>query len=109
MFSSRNRQPEIRYESDTSILAILGAVGVGAALMYFLDPDSGRRRRALVKDQFTHYKTVGVHKTEELVHHAATQTRGAIARAQNRLASQREESAIDANLSSNTDLPSSTN
>ena len=109
MFSSRNPQPEIRYESDTSILAILGAVGIGAALMYFLDPDSGRRRRALVQDQFTHYKAVGVQKTEELVHTAANQTRGAIARAQNRLGSQRDESTIDANLSPGTDLPSTTN
>ena len=106
---SSSRQPEIRYESDTSILAIVGAMGIGAVLMYLLDPDSGRRRRALVKDQFTHYKTVGVQKTEQLVHTAANQTRGAIARAQNRLATGREETTIDANLSSDTDLPSSTN
>ncbi len=31
--------------------AIVGAVGLGAALMYFLDPDRGRRRRALVRDK----------------------------------------------------------
>ena len=30
--------------------ALVG-VGVGAALMYFLDPDRGRRRRALVRDK----------------------------------------------------------
>ena len=87
---SRNRQPEIRYESDTSMFALLGAMGIGAALMYFLDPDSGRRRRALVKDQMTHYKTVGMNKTEELVHHAANQTRGAIAKVQNRIATKDE-------------------
>jgi hypothetical protein len=87
---SRNRQPETRYESDTSILALLGAAGIGAALMYFLDPDSGRRRRALVKDQVTHYKAVGLQKTEALVHQAANQTRGVIAKAQDRLASKEE-------------------
>jgi hypothetical protein len=87
---SRNRQPEIRYESDTSMLALLGAMGIGAALMYFLDPESGRRRRAQVKDQFTHYKTVGMSKTEALVHHAANQTRGAIAKVQNRIATKDE-------------------
>jgi hypothetical protein len=29
-------------------------MGLGAGLMYFFDPGSGRRRRALVADQFTH-------------------------------------------------------
>jgi len=87
---SRNRQPEIRYESDTSMFAILGAMGIGAALMYFLDPDSGRLRRALVHDQMTHYKTIGMNKTEALVHQAANQTRGAIAKVQNRIATKDE-------------------
>ena len=31
--------------------AALMGVGVGAALMYFLDPDRGKRRRALVRDK----------------------------------------------------------
>src|SRR5215216_5482946 len=32
-------------------LALLGGVGLGAALMYSLDPDRGRRRRARVRDK----------------------------------------------------------
>ena len=32
----------------------LALVGLGAGLMYFLDPDRGRRRRALVRDQLVH-------------------------------------------------------
>jgi osmotically-inducible protein OsmY len=32
---------------------LLGAL-VGAGLMYFLDPDRGRRRRALLRDQIAH-------------------------------------------------------
>ena len=31
----------------------LGGIGLGATLMYFLDPQGGRRRRALVRDQLT--------------------------------------------------------
>src|SRR5438309_8583417 len=32
-------------------LSLLGGIGLGAGLMYFLDPQQGRRRRALVRDQ----------------------------------------------------------
>jgi uncharacterized membrane protein len=32
-------------------LAALGGLGVGAGLMYMLDPDRGRRRRAMARDQ----------------------------------------------------------
>ena len=32
-------------------LTFIGGIGLGAALMYILDPDRGRRRRALVRDQ----------------------------------------------------------
>jgi CBS domain-containing protein len=36
-----------------SFLTFLAGLGSGAALMYFLDPERGRRRRALVSDQVT--------------------------------------------------------
>lgn len=31
--------------------ALVGGIGLGAALMYFFDPDRGRRRRALIRDK----------------------------------------------------------
>lgn len=34
-------------------LTLLGGLGLGAGLMYVLDPDLGRRRRALLRDQAT--------------------------------------------------------
>src|SRR5687768_15966926 len=39
--------------------SLLTGLGVGAGLMYFLDPDRGRRRRALVRDQVVHSAHVG--------------------------------------------------
>jgi hypothetical protein len=35
-------------------LALIKGMGLGAGLMYFFDPELGRRRRALAADQFTH-------------------------------------------------------
>lgn len=39
--------------------AVLTGLGLGAGLMYFLDPERGRRRRALVRDQIAHSAHVG--------------------------------------------------
>ena len=36
------------------IIRVLGALGIGALAMYFFDPVSGRRRRALLRDQMVH-------------------------------------------------------
>jgi uncharacterized membrane protein len=38
----------------TTGLMGLGGLGLGAGLMYMFDPDKGRRRRALVRDQMAH-------------------------------------------------------
>jgi hypothetical protein len=90
---SRQRQPEIRYESSsgTSFFALMGAMGLGAALMYLLDPDSGKRRRAVLRDKYSEGKAKLRESTEAAVHQAADQTRGAIARIQTRIASKPEQ------------------
>jgi hypothetical protein len=61
----RVRVEEVRDDLDRAVSAWrrpaaprigggLALVGLGAGLMYFLDPDRGRRRRALVRDQMIH-------------------------------------------------------
>jgi hypothetical protein len=37
------------------VVALMSGVGLGAGLMYLLDPDSGGRRRAVARDKARHY------------------------------------------------------
>lgn len=52
-------------------VGMVGAAGIGAALMYFFDPDRGKRRRIKVRDKATHLKRVAIDaagKTQRDVH-----------------------------------------
>lgn len=57
--------------SDNSNLGLVAGFGLGfclgAVAMYYLDPDRGRRRRALVRDQAVHL----THETEDLINRKA--------------------------------------
>jgi uncharacterized membrane protein len=51
----------MRSDTSDSGLGVVGAFGLGVALMYFLDPGRGARRRALVRDKVVH----AMRKTED--------------------------------------------
>lgn len=53
-----------RYKSEftaqtSSSNLLFSGVAIGAGLMYFLDPQVGRRRRARARDKYHHYSKVG--------------------------------------------------
>ena len=60
--------------------ALLTGLGVGVGLMYFFDPDRGRRRRALVRDRLAHSRRIGVDALGVARRDAAHRTIGALSR-----------------------------
>lgn len=66
-------------------LTVIGGVAAGLGLMYFLDPDQGRRRRAVMRDQMVH----AAHKTGDAMdatsRDLANRARGAAAELRGRL------------------------
>jgi uncharacterized membrane protein len=75
MFHSKSRNKD-------STLSVLGAIGIGAALMYYFDPQAGRRRRALLRDQWDH-TTRKFHEGQRVVMRDATnRAHGYLAQAQ---------------------------
>jgi uncharacterized membrane protein len=61
--------------------AALSSVGLGAGLMYFLDPKRGGRRRALVRDRIVHHAKLEAAATATAGRDIAHRARGVAARA----------------------------
>ena len=59
--------------------ALLTGVGLGVGLMYFLDPDRGQRRRALVRDKLAHAATVSADAAGATSRDVANRTVGTVA------------------------------
>ena len=85
------------------MLRLLGVLGIGAAAMYFFDPENGRRRRALARDKFNHYQreltTYAEGTAQDLRNRAqgmAAEARGMVER---RLSPRRPASQVDIDLS----------
>jgi hypothetical protein len=58
-------------------LTILKSVGLGAGMMYFLDPISGNRRRSLIRDQMVHACSVSNKKAGVVYRDASNRLQGA--------------------------------
>lgn len=56
-------------------------LGLGAAAMYYLDPDQGRRRRALARDQLTHARRVIRERTSKKARDLRNRAQGLAAEA----------------------------
>jgi BON domain-containing protein len=83
MFSSSRTPPAV--EPAGKAFAILCSIGIGAALMYFLDPDSGRRRRALAVEKSARLKRSALEKQDALVRDALHRVNGTLAAIRARL------------------------
>jgi hypothetical protein len=73
------------YQPPQSMLgrevALLAAgVGVGALIMYMLDPEQGRRRRALARDQVTSFANTAEKQIEAKARHYSNKARGVMSR-----------------------------
>jgi uncharacterized membrane protein len=72
-------------ERDKGTYAWIGGLALGAAVMYFLDPHSGRRRRARVRDRVVHTMNVAEEGMERLAQDFGNRARGTVARTRRRV------------------------
>jgi osmotically-inducible protein OsmY len=68
-------------------MTLLAGAGIGAALMYFLDPDRGARRRHLAADQAVSMLNTGQREAGKAMRNARNHARGMIAETRGRLGS----------------------
>jgi hypothetical protein len=57
-------------------MAILGGLALGAGLMYVLDPERGRRRRALMTDKMTSWCNRSARATGSKARHLSNRAKG---------------------------------
>ncbi len=81
-------------------LLLLGGIGLGAGLMYMLDPDRGRRRRALVRDQLTSASNRASKALGRASRDLSNRAQGVVAQARKRMGLQAQTSALEAPSSS---------
>src|SRR5512141_3002943 len=63
-------------------LRLMSAAGAGAALMYLFDPDRGKRRRALARNEMTHAAKVAGDMTGKIRRDVRNHVLGVLAEAE---------------------------
>ncbi len=76
---------------------LLGGAGIGAALMYMLDPEKGNRRRALVRDKAIGLKNDAAEMVTSKSRDLRNRAQGVIAETKSALTSNEQESRDQAN------------
>jgi osmotically-inducible protein OsmY len=72
-------------ERSTELVALLAGLGIGAALMYLLDPDRGARRRSLIKDKAARASRQAGREIVERANDAKNRAQGQVAQVRGRL------------------------
>lgn len=75
-------------------LALLGGVGLGAGLMYLLDPEAGGRRRAIARDKTVHGLKVGSQVLRKTSIDVGNRSRGLAAQMSSRLRAETVDDVI---------------
>jgi len=90
------------------MIRFLGALGIGAAAMYFFDPVSGRRRRAQLRDQMTHYQKEVTQYAEGTARDLRNRAEGLVAEArgmvERRMGQRRQDTQFQGEQSSQVDM-----
>jgi hypothetical protein len=85
------------------IVRVLGALGIGALAMYYFDPVSGNRRRALLRDKFVHYRKEAGEYAGSTAQDLRNRAYGVVAEArglmERRTGQRRQSSGVDIDLS----------
>jgi hypothetical protein len=69
----------------SALVTVVGALALGAGIMYIMDPASGRRRRALVRDKASHYAHDATDTLSGKAHDLSNRAQGLYARGRRRL------------------------
>src|SRR5262245_56913441 len=82
---STPRRFAMKMERSTELVALLTGLGIGAALMYLLDPDRGARRRSLIRDKAARASRMTGRELVERAHDVKNRAQGRVAELRGRL------------------------